>query len=183
MTLNQGRCEQFFLVSRLTFLVCLYRNFNLAFDLLIIFSATPSPVRDWSSSTPRYLTCVWQARVLPAHCTWMELFCWSFLFEAKSIDSVFPRWRDKLLSISHSLIDSSSEESLFWISSVFVPDTMRAGSSAYKSSLHPTADGTSFTYIRNSNRPRIDPRISPQVIVAGLEMVPPISTDCWRSCR
>ena len=32
---------------------------------------------------------------------------WSYfvgLFEPKSIDSVFPRWRDNLLSISHSLI-------------------------------------------------------------------------------
>ena len=56
--------------------------------------------------------------------------------------------------------------------------TMRAESAAYKSSLHPTADGTSFTYIRNSNGPRIDPCGTPQEIVAGLEMVPPISTDC-----
>ena len=55
---------------------------------------------------------------------------------------------------------------------------MRAESSAYKGSLHPTADGTSFTYIRNSKGPRIDPCGTPQVIVAGLEMVPPISTDC-----
>ena len=61
-----------------------------------------------------------------------------------------------MLSISHSLIDSSSEESLFLVSSVFMLDTMRAESSAYKSSLHPTADGTLSTYIRNSNRPKID---------------------------
>ena len=87
MTLYQGRCEQFFFVSMLTFLVCLYINFNLAFDLLMIFSAIPSPVRDLSSSTPRYLTGVWHVSVLPAHCTCMELFSWSFLFEPKSIDS------------------------------------------------------------------------------------------------
>ena len=46
---------------------------------------------------------------------------------------------------------------------------MRAESSAYKRSLHRTADGTSFTYIRNSNGPRIDRCGTPQVIVAGLE--------------
>ena len=58
-------------------------TFNLAFDLLMIFSAMPSPVRDWSSSTPRYLTCVWQVRVLPAHCTWKK---WSYFVGVSSLN-------------------------------------------------------------------------------------------------
>ena len=104
----------------------------LAFDLQIIFSATLSPVNDWSNSTRRHLTYVWHVNVVPAHFTWMELHVWSIHFNPKRTNSVFPRWRDNLLLIDQVVAASISKERLSWTSWVFLHETKRAESSAYK---------------------------------------------------
>ena len=86
-----------------------------------------------------------------------------------------------MLLINHSLAASSSEERLSWINWVFVPETKRAESSAYKRSLQRTAVEISFIYIRNNKGPRIEPCGTPHATVIGFDIVSLISTDCCRS--
>ena len=56
------------------------------------------------------------------------------------------------------------------------PETNKAESSAYKMSLHFTADSMSLTYIRKSYGPRMEPCGTLQGTILGLEKVPFIST-------
>ena len=76
---------------------------------------------------------------------------------------------------STSHLDGTTVLRISWVS---LPETKRAESSAYKSSLQRTAVLISLIYIRNNNGPRIEPCGTPHVTVIGLEIASPISTDC-----
>ena len=117
--------------------------------------------------------------VLPAQKTSrVVVFKTSLHFDPNMIDSVFPRWREGLLSVSHFWWNRARFCCLCCICAIFVPTARIAESSAYKNSKQLTAEAMSFTYMRNSNGPAIDPLGMPQLTAAGAERVSPISTHC-----
>ena len=140
-----------------------------------------SPDRCWSNSTPRYLTVDLADNILPPQVTlsWVDVH-WSFFLVPNRMDSVLPKWRESLLSVSQLLIDFSSLVSCNSISLTSFPGTIRAESSAYSNSLQLTAEHMSLTYTRNKSGPRIDPWGTPQVTFWKGDKVPPISTGCLR---
>ena len=64
------------------------------------------------------------------------------------IDSVLPRWRDNLLSISQLLRDNKLSPKTFSIVFMCFPDTNRAELSAWSISLQETYASISLTYIK-----------------------------------
>ena len=64
------------------------------------------------------------------HLTSKDINFFKFIFELNKIDSVLPRWSEILLSIIHSLDDSSSLDSVSTIDWGFDPKTINALSSA-----------------------------------------------------
>ena len=73
-----------------------------------------------------------------------------FLHDPNKIDSVWPNCKENLLSTSQLLKAQSSFPSVSWRTLTSFPKTNKAESSAYKMSLHFTADSMSLTYIRKS---------------------------------
>ena len=56
------------------------------------------------------------------------------------------------------------------MTSMLLPDNISAESSAYNKSLHETEDSMSFTYIKKSRGPSIDPWGTPQLIESNSEL-------------
>ena len=67
-------------------------------------------------------------------------------FDPNKIDYVLPRCIESLLSTSRLLKAQSSFPSVSWMTLTCFPETNKAESSAYKMSLHFTADSMSLTY-------------------------------------
>ncbi|CAL4170718.1 unnamed protein product [Meganyctiphanes norvegica] len=109
--------------------------------LITIFS----PAKVLSICNPKYLTLFTLFITTSPLFTSKDLILLNFLFDPKIIASVFPRCKDSLLSISHCLHDSSSFERFSAITFGSDPEIINALSSAYKSNLHLTLIGMSFT--------------------------------------
>ena len=160
------------------FLVFLYRNLSLLEHLVKRLLTMFSPDTDWSKVTPKYFTFVFASMMLVPHDTVTEFTWCRRCLDPNRIDSVLPRCKDNLLSISYSLMDSSSTLSTLSISVVSFPDTSSAESSAYNMSLQFVAAVISFTYIKNSRGPSMEPCGTPHVMFLVPDSVPFTSTTC-----
>ena len=111
------------------YFACLYKNFGREFPFFKIFSTIAVPLSVCSRSTPRYLMTVFDVITLfPQEIANLECV-YSICLIPNRIDSVLPRWRDNLLSISQLLRDNKLSPKTFSIVFMCFPDTNRAESS------------------------------------------------------
>ena len=156
-------------------LACLLKNFKREFPFFKIFSKINLLLNVCSRSTPRYRTDFFEEIFVSPHLISKDGELPIFLHDPNKIDYVLPRCKESLLSISQLLKAQSSFPSVSCMTLMSFPETNKAESSAYKMSLHFTADSMSLTYIRKSNGPRMEPCGTPQGTILGLEKVPFIS--------
>ena len=88
------------------YFACLHKNFSREFSFFKIFSTIAVPLSVCCRSTPRYLLTVFDVITLfPQEIANLECFD-SICLVPNTIDSVLPRWRDNLVSISELLRDN-----------------------------------------------------------------------------
>ena len=96
----------------------------------IRFWTIVSPDKFWSKSMPKYLILVCDFIIWLLQLILNSFTFFNFRLGPKRMHSVLPRWRESLLSTSHSLQDSSSLPSFFEIKSGFLWENMMVLSSA-----------------------------------------------------
>ena len=99
-------------------------NLILPLTFLTISFTIEAPDKSLSIWTPRYLTDFCDLMAFPLHCTIKSLTLFNFLYDPNITDTVFPRCKDSLLSISHLLQFSSSEPKTSLMTSGFLCEYM-----------------------------------------------------------